>query len=50
MQGGVLGGQRVDDGPASGLTRPLLVDIYGPEIEDVLGPDAPVELREAGER
>lgn len=43
-------GKIVFDGPASGLTRPLLVDIYGPEIEDVLGPDSPIELREAGER
>ena len=43
-------GKIVYDGPASGLTRPLLVDIYGPEIEDVLGPDAVAELNEAGER
>jgi phosphonate transport system ATP-binding protein len=29
-------GKVVYDGPASGLTRPLLIDIYGPEIEDAL--------------
>ena len=29
-------GQIVYDGPPSGLTRPMLVDIYGPEIEDIL--------------
>jgi phosphonate transport system ATP-binding protein len=34
-------GQIVYDGPAGGLTHALLVDIYGPEIEDVLG-DAPL--------
>jgi phosphonate transport system ATP-binding protein len=34
-------GQIVYDGPARGLTHALLVDIYGPEIEDVLG-DAPL--------
>ena len=37
-------GKIVFDGPASGLTRALLVDIYGPEIEDVLGPDGLKEL------
>ncbi|MDP9104172.1 MAG: ATP-binding cassette domain-containing protein, partial [Pseudomonadota bacterium] len=39
-------GKIVYDGPNTGLTRPMLVDIYGPEIEDVLGPDAPIELRD----
>ena len=34
-------GKIVYDGPAEGLNRPMLVDIYGPEIEDVLG-DAPL--------
>jgi phosphonate transport system ATP-binding protein len=34
-------GHIVYDGPAKGLDRPMLVDIYGPEIEDVLG-DAPL--------
>jgi phosphonate transport system ATP-binding protein len=29
-------GQVVYDGPSSGLTRPMLVDIYGPEFEDML--------------
>jgi phosphonate transport system ATP-binding protein len=29
-------GQVVYDGPASGLDRKLLIDIYGPEIEDAL--------------
>ncbi len=38
-------GRIIYDGPPSGLSRPMLVDIYGPEIEDVLGPDAPIELR-----
>ena len=38
-------GRIIYDGPPSGLSRPMLVDIYGPEIEDLLGPDAPVELR-----
>jgi phosphonate transport system ATP-binding protein len=42
------GGKVVYDGPNTGLTRPMLVDIYGPEIEDVLGPDAPIELRDTG--
>ena len=34
-------GRIVYDGPPSGLDRAALVDIYGPEIEDVLGPDIP---------
>ena len=34
-------GQVVYDGPAAGLTRPLLVDIYGPEFEDVFWEGAP---------
>jgi phosphonate transport system ATP-binding protein len=33
-------GRIVYDGPVSGLDRDLLVTIYGPEIEDVLGEDA----------
>jgi len=36
-------GQIVYDGPAKGLNHALLVDIYGPEIEDVLG-DAPLPV------
>ena len=34
-------GKIVYDGPAKGLNHAMLVDIYGPEIEDVLG-DAPL--------
>ena len=30
-------GKVVYDGPTTGLDRPLLIDIYGPEIEDALG-------------
>ena len=33
-------GKVVFDGPATDLTRALLIDIYGPEIEDALGPEA----------
>lgn len=29
-------GKVVYDGPSEGLDRPMLVDIYGPEIEDVM--------------
>ena len=29
-------GKVVYDGPSAGLTRPMLVDIYGPEFEDML--------------
>lgn len=29
-------GKVVYDGPSAGLSRPLLIDIYGPEIEDLL--------------
>ena len=43
-------GKIVYDGPTKGLTRPMLVDIYGPEIEDVLGPDAVAELKDVGDR
>lgn len=35
-------GRVVYDGPAEGLSRKLLVDVYGPEIEDALGPEAPL--------
>ena len=28
-------GEIAYDGPASGLTRDILIDIYGPEFEDV---------------
>jgi phosphonate transport system ATP-binding protein len=34
-------GQVVYDGPASGLKRPVLVDIYGPEFEDAFWEGAP---------
>ncbi|WP_297514046.1 phosphonate ABC transporter ATP-binding protein [uncultured Caulobacter sp.] len=34
-------GQKVYDGPASGLTRDKLIDIYGPEFEDVFWEGAP---------
>jgi phosphonate transport system ATP-binding protein len=39
-------GKVVYDGPREGLDRGLLIDIYGPEIEDVFweGSDAPVQL------
>jgi phosphonate transport system ATP-binding protein len=40
-------GQIVYDGPAQGLNHALLVDIYGPEIEDVLG-DAPLPAAAGG--
>ncbi len=33
-------GRVVYDGPSEGLSRKLLVDVYGPEIEDALGPEA----------
>lgn len=34
-------GQKVYDGPASGLKREKLIDIYGPEFEDVFWEGAP---------
>ena len=34
-------GQKVYDGPASGLNREKLIDIYGPEFEDVFWEGAP---------
>ena len=34
-------GQKVYDGPTSGLTRDKLIDIYGPEFEDVFWEGAP---------
>jgi phosphonate transport system ATP-binding protein len=34
-------GKIVYDGPASGLDRPKLIDIYGPEFEDVFWEGAP---------
>ncbi|WP_269715583.1 phosphonate ABC transporter ATP-binding protein [Caulobacter sp. NIBR2454] len=34
-------GQKVYDGPASGLDRKTLIDIYGPEFEDVFWEGAP---------
>jgi phosphonate transport system ATP-binding protein len=34
-------GKIVYDGPAAGLTRPKLIDIYGPEFEDVFWEGAP---------
>jgi phosphonate transport system ATP-binding protein len=40
-------GRIVYDGPAKGLNHALLVDIYGPEIEDVLG-DAPLPVSAGG--
>ena len=32
-----------DDGPSEGLDRPMLIDIYGPEIEDVMWEKAPFD-------
>jgi phosphonate transport system ATP-binding protein len=32
-------GQIVYDGPAAGLKRPMLLDIYGPEFEDIMPED-----------
>jgi phosphonate transport system ATP-binding protein len=34
-------GRIVYDGPAAGLDRKLLIEIYGPEIEDALGTGEP---------
>jgi phosphonate transport system ATP-binding protein len=34
-------GRKVYDGPASGLKRDKLIDIYGPEFEDVFWEGAP---------
>ena len=34
-------GKKVYDGPTSGLTRDKLIDIYGPEFEDVFWEGAP---------
>jgi len=34
-------GKKVYDGPASGLKREQLIDIYGPEFEDVFWEGAP---------